>query len=65
MQYLELKEKLDTYSKDTKIKVPEHERINYWFKPEEKRKLAFTFTEISKLKNQDTRDFFIMDFLIS
>jgi len=57
-----LKSKLDTYTKNTKIKAPEHERIDYWFKPEEKRKLAFIFTEISKLKDQDVRDFFYCGF---
>jgi len=57
-----LKAKLDTYSKDTKVKAPEHERIDYWFKPEEKRKLAFIFAEISKLKDQDIRDFFYCGF---
>jgi len=57
-----LKAKLDTYSKDTKVKAPEHERIDYWFKPEEKRKLAFIFSEISKLKDQDIRDFFYCGF---
>ena len=57
-----LKAKLDTYTKDTKVKAPEHERIDYWFKPEEKRKLAFIFAEISKLKNKDIRDFFFCGF---
>lgn len=57
-----LKAKLDTYNKDTKVKAPEHERIDYWFKPEEKRKLAFIFAEISKLKDQDIRDFFYCGF---
>ncbi len=57
-----LKAKLDTYSKDTKVKAPEHERIDYWFKPEEKRRLAFIFAEISKLKDQDIRDFFYCGF---
>lgn len=57
-----LKAKLDIYSKDTKVKAPEHERIDYWFKPEEKRKLAFIFAEISKLKDQDIRDFFYCGF---
>ena len=56
------KKKLDFYSKDTKVKVPEHERIDYWFKPEEKRKLAFIFAEISKIKDQDIRDFFFCGF---
>lgn len=57
-----LKAKLDTYSKDTKVKAPGHKRIDYWFKPEEKRKLAFIFAEISKLKDQDIRDFFYCGF---
>jgi len=57
-----LKEKLESYSGNTKVKAPEHERIDYWFKPEEKRKLAFIFTEVSKLKDQDIRDFFYCGF---
>jgi len=60
--FIALKERLDAYSKDTKIKAPEHERIDYWFNPEEKRKLAFIFAKISKLKNQDVRDFFYCGF---
>ncbi len=60
--FIALKAKLDTYSKDTKVKTPEHERIDYWFKPEEKRKLAFIFAEISKLKDQDIRDLFYCGF---
>ena len=57
-----LQTKLNTYNKDTKIKAPEHERIDYWFKQEEKRELAFIFSEISKLKDQDVRDFFFCGF---
>ncbi|MFC1613470.1 DNA methyltransferase [Patescibacteria group bacterium] len=60
--FLKLKEKIDSFNKDTKVKVPEHERIDYWFKPEEKRKLAFIFIEISKIKDQDIRDFFYCGF---
>ena len=61
-QFLKLKEKIDSFNKNTKVKTPEHERIDYWFKPEEKRKLAFLFSEISKIKNQDVRDFFYCGF---
>jgi len=60
--FVAIKTKLDTCDEDIKTKVPEHERIDYWFKPEEKRKLAFIFTEISKLKDQDIRDFFCCAF---
>ena len=61
-QFLRLKEKMDFFNKNTKVKTLEHERIDYWFKPEEKRKLTFLFSEISKTKNQDIRDFFYCGF---
>jgi DNA modification methylase len=57
-----LKTKLENYSEKTEVQVMEHERIDYWFKPEEKRKLSFIFSEISKLKDQDIRDFFYCGF---
>jgi adenine-specific DNA methylase len=60
--FIALKKTLDTYSKGTKVKAPEHERIDYWFKPEEKRKLAFIFAEISRLRDRDIRDFFYCGF---
>lgn len=57
-----LQEKFETYSENIKVKAPEHERIDYWFKPEEKRKLAFIFAEITKVKEQDVQDFFFCGF---
>ena len=57
-----LQKKLETYNEKTKVKAHEHERIDYWFKPEEKRKLAFIFAEISKIKDQDVQDFFFCGF---
>ena len=57
-----LQKKLETYNENTKVKAPEHERIDYWFKPEGKRKLAFIFAEISKIKDQDVQDFFFCGF---
>jgi len=57
-----LKKRLEIYSKNIKVIVPQHERIDYWFKPEEKRKLAFILAEISKIKDQDTKDFFFCGF---
>jgi DNA modification methylase len=61
-EFINLQNKLNTYSEDTKVKAPEHERIDYWFKPTEKRKLAFIFSEISKIKDQDAQDFFFCGF---
>jgi len=60
--FVELKNKLNFYSEDIKVQLPVHDRIDYWFKPEEKRKLAFIFKKISELKNQDIRDFFYCAF---
>jgi len=57
-----LRAKIDSFGKDTKVKVPEHERIDYWFKSLEKRKLAFLFSEISKIKDEDVRHFFLCGF---
>lgn len=61
-EFINLKSKLGFYNDKAQIKVPEHERIDYWFKPKEKRELSFLFTEISKLKDQDVRDFFYCAF---
>lgn len=61
-EFLATQKRLETYSDNTKVKAPDHERIDYWFKPEEKKRLAFIFAEISKIKDQDTRDFFFCGF---
>jgi hypothetical protein len=60
--FVVLKERVESYSENTKIKAPEHERIDYWFKPGEKRELAFIFSEISKLRDRDLRNFFYCGF---
>lgn len=52
----------DVYLKKSKNLLTSNARIDYWFKPEEKRKLAFIFNEISKLKDLDIRDFFYCGF---
>jgi len=61
-EFATLQKKLETYNENTKVKAPEHERIDYWFKPEQKRRLAFIFAEISKTKDQDVQDFFFCGF---
>lgn len=61
-EFSKLENRLEIYSDKTKVKAHEHERIDYWFKPEEKRRLAFIFAEISKIKDQDVQDFFFCGF---
>lgn len=57
--FAKLKVKIDYFDENTKVEVPKHERIDYWFKPTEKRKLAFLFSEILKIKDKDVRNFFL------
>ncbi len=57
-----LQKRLETYNEKTKVTIHEHARIDYWFKPEDKRRLAFIFAEISKIKDQDAQDFFFCGF---
>lgn len=61
-EFINLQSKLNAYGENTKIKTPDHERIDYWFGPTEKRKLAFIFAEISKIKDRDARNFFFCGF---
>jgi len=61
-EFINLKYRIASYNNKIRIKTPKHERIDYWFKPEDKRKLAFIFSEISKLKNRDVRNFFFCGF---
>lgn len=61
-EFSKLKNKLENYSDNLKIKVPEHERIDYWFKFENKKRLAFILEEITKIKDQDIKDFFFCAF---
>lgn len=58
----ELNRGLKEYSDLSKGKVPPHERIDYWFQPNEKCKLAFIFSKISDLETQDIRDFYYCAF---
>lgn len=61
-EFVALQHRLATYNENTEVKTPKHERIDYWFKPEEKRRLAFILSEITKIKDKDTRDFFFCGF---
>lgn len=61
-EFVALKNIIDSYSDSTAVQAPKHQRIDYWFQPEEKRKLAFIFVKISKLRDQDLRNFFYCGF---
>lgn len=42
--------------------LPKNERIDYWFLPEQKNKLAIIFIRILEIDNKDVRDFFLIAF---
>ena len=48
--------------KEALQKVPQNERIDYWFLPEQKEKLAIILTRILEIENVDIRDFFLVTF---
>ncbi|RLC34729.1 hypothetical protein DRH14_02330 [Candidatus Shapirobacteria bacterium] len=60
--FLQLKQKIENYNKNTKVKTPNHQRIDYWFEPEQKKKLSFLFSKISEIKNKDIQNFFFCAF---
>jgi len=53
---------LPLFKKDSHLDIPEHERIDYWFKPEEKKKLTLIYTQIKKIKDKNIRNFFLCGF---
>jgi DNA modification methylase len=53
---------LPFFKKDNQLEIPEHERIDYWFKPKEKKKLGIIYTQIKKIKDKDIQGFFLCGF---
>ena len=49
----------DYYDEADYINIKKHERIDYWFFPSEKAKIAFLFSLVNKAKiDEETKDFF-------
>ncbi len=46
----------------SEVILPKHERIDFWFKPEQKEKLALLLTAIEQIADNDCRDFFLVCF---
>ncbi|MDR1551848.1 MAG: site-specific DNA-methyltransferase [Prevotellaceae bacterium] len=42
--------------------IPENERIDYWFLPEQKEKLSVIFAKILEIENTDIQNFFLVTF---
>lgn len=42
--------------------VPQNDRIDYWFLPQQKEKLSIIFARILEIKNNDIKNFFLVSF---
>jgi DNA modification methylase len=48
--------------KESLLKMPNNERIDYWFLPEQKEKLAIILARILEIETTNVRDFFLVTF---
>lgn len=62
LSYIKLLDKLNSYSDKMESPMIEHERIDYWFRFQEKKKLSFVLNEILIITNSQIRDFFLCGF---
>jgi DNA modification methylase len=44
------------------LKVPQNERINYWFLPEQKDKLSIILARLLEIENQNVQNFYLVTF---
>lgn len=52
----------DFFLKKSLKVVPQNDRIDYWFLPQQKEKLSIIFARILEIKNNDIRNFFLVSF---
>lgn len=50
------------FLKKSMPQIPENERIDYWFLPQQKEKLAIIFSRLLEINHSDIRDFFLVAF---
>lgn len=60
--YVALKGRFGLYDEKMEFRTHHHERIDYWFLPEQKRKLSFIYHEISRLPYESIQNFFVCAF---
>lgn len=53
---------IDLFLEAALKKIPKNERIDYWFKKDEKEKLSIIFKRLLEINNKDLRDFFFVAF---
>ncbi|MBQ0088394.1 MAG: DNA adenine methylase [Prevotellaceae bacterium] len=58
--YSILTKRFVSYQEDDFIGLKKHERIDYWFRPQEKYQIAFIYQEILKIDDNAIKDFFLV-----
>lgn len=59
LTYENLIAQLDEFNEANYSDIQKHEKLDYWFKPQEKSKIAFLFDKVHELKAEDfTKEFF-------
>lgn len=58
--YSLLTKEFDSYQEKDFIDLKKHERIDYWFRPQEKYQIAFLYQKILELDNEQIKNFFLV-----
>lgn len=58
--YNELSQKFKQYSELDYHDIKKHDRIDYWFKPQQKYQIAFLYDMISQIQDKDIQNFFLV-----
>ena len=60
IKYQNLIKQFDEFNPDNYTEIKVHERIDYWFSPEHKYKIAFLYDKILLLHDKTAKDFFLV-----
>lgn len=58
--FIDLVEKFDSFQAQNFSNLKVNERIDYWFVPENKKKVAFLFSIIEEIEHQQQKEFFLV-----
>ncbi|MDR0307991.1 MAG: site-specific DNA-methyltransferase [Chitinispirillales bacterium] len=59
-QFDRLTDRFSQFNLNSYSKISKHERIDYWFVPENKNKIAFLYDNILKIRNKSVKGFFLV-----
>jgi len=60
IKFKNLVKKFDEFNEDDYSEISLHERIDYWFSPKHKYKIAFIYEKILSVRDEKTKEFFLV-----